>query len=123
MVDVMPTGLGHAPTPLAGDLGGRTPAQFRVRLDAIVVVLPGGKNRSGVGQRREQRLVEAFVAQPAVERFHKAVLRRLARRDVAQFDVPLLRPAQGRGRGQLGPVVAYHRQRLAAAAFVRARSG
>ena len=37
-------------------------------------------------QRRERRLVEAFVTQPAVEGFHKGVLRRLARRDVVPFD-------------------------------------
>jgi hypothetical protein len=33
MVDVMPT-------PLAGDLGGGAPAQFRVRPDRVVVMLP-----------------------------------------------------------------------------------
>ncbi len=50
------------PTPLAGDFGGGAPTQFRVRPNRVVVVLPGGQDRSGVGQRGEQRLVEAFVA-------------------------------------------------------------
>ena len=55
------------PTPLAGDLGGGAPAQFRVRPDRVVVVLPGREDRSGVRQRCEQSLVQAFVAQPAIE--------------------------------------------------------
>jgi hypothetical protein len=38
-------------------------------------MLPGGQDRSGMGQRGEQRLVEAFVAQPAIERFHEGKIK------------------------------------------------
>lgn len=41
------------------------PAQFRVRPTSVVVVLPFSKLRPSVGQRREQRLVLAFIAQLA----------------------------------------------------------
>jgi hypothetical protein len=36
-----------------------------------------------IGQRCEQVLVQALVAQATIERFHKAILLRLARGDVA----------------------------------------
>ena len=49
------------------DLGGRAPTQFRVRPDRIVIVLPFGQLRPCMGQRCEQRLVQAFIAQLAVE--------------------------------------------------------
>jgi hypothetical protein len=48
---------------LAGDLGGGVPVQFLVRPDRIVIVPPGSEHEPGMGQRGEQRLVEAFVAQ------------------------------------------------------------
>ncbi len=77
-------------TPLAGDPGGGVPAQLRVRPDRVAAMLSGGQYRPSVGQRGEQRLVEAFVMQLAVEGFREYVLRRLARRDVIPFDVPFL---------------------------------
>lgn len=61
------------PDTFAGDLGGGLPAQFRVWSDCVVVVLPGGQHEPRVGQRGEQRLVEAFVAQAAVETLDEAV--------------------------------------------------
>ena len=73
---------GMPPATLTGDVGGGLPAQFRVRPDVVVVVPPGIEHEAGVGQRREQRLVEAFVTQAAVEAFDEAVLHRLARCDV-----------------------------------------
>ena len=94
MVDVIATG------PLTGNLGGGATAQFRVRPQDVVVMRPGGQDRSCVRQRCEQRLVQLFIAQPAVERFKKGVLRWPARCDVVQFDVPLFRPAQDRSQGQ-----------------------
>ena len=57
----------------------------RVWPDRVVVVPPCGEHEPGVRQRGEQRLVEAFVAQTAVE-VHEAVLHRLARRDVVPLD-------------------------------------
>jgi hypothetical protein len=55
------------PDTLAGDLGGGRPAQFRVWPDRIVIVPPGSQHEPGMGQRGEQRLVEAFVPQATVE--------------------------------------------------------
>jgi hypothetical protein len=49
----------------------------------------------------EQSLVEQFVTQPAVEQFHERVLHRFARRDAMPINLPLLCPAQDRGRDQL----------------------
>ena len=56
-------------------------------------------------QRSEQRLVEAFVAQPPVEALDEGVLCRLAGRDIVPGDPPLGRPAQDRHAGQLRSVV------------------
>ena len=62
-------------------------------------------------ERDEQRLVEAFVAQAAVEALDLAVLLRLAWRDVVPLDRALLRPPQDRQAGQFGAVVADDHQR------------
>jgi hypothetical protein len=51
-------------------------------------------------------LVQAFIAEPAVEALDEPVLLRLARRDVVPGDATFLMPAQHRVRGQLGAVVA-----------------
>ena len=64
-------------------------------------------------KRAEQRLVEQFVAQAAVETFDEGVLLRLARGDVMPLDAGLLRPAQDRHAGQLGAVVGDTGGRLA----------
>ena len=100
------------PDTLAGDLGRRLPAQFRVRPDVVIVVPPGHEHEAGMRQRREQGLVEAFVAQAAVEAFDEAVLHRLARRDIMPFDLTRLRPAQDRRRRQFGSIVADDHMRL-----------
>ena len=44
----------------------------------------------------EQVLVEALVAQPAVEALHEAILHRFARCDVVPFDAAFLLPRQDR---------------------------
>ena len=46
----------------------------------IVVVPPGGQKRAGLGKRREERFVQAFVPEPPVEALDEGVLRRFARR-------------------------------------------
>ena len=101
--------------PGRSDLSGRGAAETGVRSDVVVVLLPGGQNGPGVRQRREQRLVQAFIPKPPVEAFHEAILHRLAGGDVVPLDPVLLAPAQDRHAGQLGPVVAVHQQRRAAA--------
>ena len=65
-------------------------AQSTVRPGVVVVVLPGRQHGSGLGERGEQRLVEQFVAQPAVEALDEGVLGRLAGRDVVPLDPYLL---------------------------------
>ena len=50
-------------------------------------------------------LVEAFIAQLAVERFDEGILDRLAGCDEAQLHATLVRPAQHRLAGQLRAVV------------------
>ena len=92
------------PDTLAGDLSGCLSAQFRVWPDVVVVVPPGAEHEPGVGQRGEQCLVEAFVAQTTIEALDEAVLHRLARRDVVPLDPALLRPAQDGRRPQLGAI-------------------
>lgn len=44
----------------------------------VVIAPPGFQHGTGVRQRFEQRLVQQFVAQAAVEAFAEAVLLRLA---------------------------------------------
>ena len=78
-----------------GSIGGRQPANTTMRPHMVVVVAPEPQHRAGVAERYEQRLVEAFVAQAAVEALDVAVLLRLAGRDVVPFDPPVLRPPQG----------------------------
>jgi hypothetical protein len=53
----------------------------------------------------EHLLVEAFIAQLAVERLHEAVLLRLARRDVVPGDTGPVLPFQDRPAGQFRAVV------------------
>ena len=73
--------------------------------DVVVVVSPEGQPAVGIGEAVEGLLVEAFVAQAAVEVLDAAVLLRLARVDVAPFDAVLVGPLQDRLGGELGAVV------------------
>ena len=50
-------------------------------------------------------LVQTFVAEATIERFHEAVLLRLARRDVMPFDAGVLAPGEHGMTGQFGSVV------------------
>ena len=59
-----------------------------------------------MGEGSEQRLIEQLVAQAAVEALDKAVLLRLAGRDVVPADARLIRPLQDGVRGVLRAVVA-----------------
>ena len=58
----------------------------RMRSHAIVIVAPCGKHGAGLGERRECRLVQALVAQPADEALGERVLLRLAGLDVVPVD-------------------------------------
>ena len=76
-----------------GDFGGCFTAQARMGSDGVVVLLPGGEFDPSVTDRREQHLVQAFVAEPSVKAFHKAILHWLAGCDVVPVDGPLLAPS------------------------------
>lgn len=67
---------------------------------------------SGLSERREQGLVEALVAEAAVEAFDEAVLHRLSGGDVVSFDLGLLAPFEDGHAGQLRAVVRDNRIRL-----------
>jgi hypothetical protein len=53
---------------------------------------------AGLVEVGEQVLVQALVAQAAIEALEKAILRRLAGCDVMPFDLKLLLPSQDRVR-------------------------
>src|ERR1700761_6499158 len=78
----------------------------RMWSDLIIVMLPCRQHSASLSQRGEQRLVQAFIAQPADEAFRERVLLRLARCDVVPPNLALLAPAQDRGAGQLRTIVA-----------------
>ena len=88
----------------AGSIGGRQPAYTAMRPHIVVVVAPSPQHRPRMAHGREQRLVQAFVAQATIEALDVAVLLRLARRDVMPLDLLVLCPAQDRQAGQLGSV-------------------
>ena len=81
------------PDTFAGDLSGGLSAQFRVWPDRVVVVPPGSQHKPGMGQRGEQGLIEAFVAQTAVEALDETVLHRLAGLDELKFHAYALAPS------------------------------
>src|SRR5215472_360178 len=83
----------------------------RVWSHPIIVTLPRRQHSTRLAQRGEQRLVQAFVTQPADEAFCKSVLLRLAWCDVVPADLALLAPAQDRRARQLRTVVADTQQR------------
>ena len=56
-------------------------------------------------ERGEERLVQKFVAQSAVEALDEGILLRLAGRNVMPLDPSLLCPAQYCHAGELGAVV------------------
>jgi hypothetical protein len=60
-----------------------------MRPDLVVVLLPGGEHGARLTHRAEQRLVQAFVAQLAVEAFDEGVLLRLAGRDIVPADASI----------------------------------
>lgn len=66
----------------------------------IVIVTPGFDGRPRLGWAQEYMLVEALVAQAAVERLDEGILHGLARRDVMPVE-SAERPAQHCGAGQL----------------------
>ena len=71
-------------------------AQRAVRSFLIVILSPRLHELAGIGQPEEPLLVQAFVAEAAVEALAEGVLDRLARIDEVQRDRVLLRPLRQR---------------------------
>ena len=71
----------------------------------VVIDPPGFDDAPGITETVEEMLIEALVAQPAVEAFDEGVLCRLSRRDVVPLDAGLTDPSQDRMTGQLRPIV------------------
>ena len=86
----------------------REPVEARMRSVIVIVVTPARDDLAGMAVAAEEVLVEAFVAQPAVERLDEAVLHRFARRNVVPVDAARLPPLKNGVRGQLGAVVRDH---------------
>src|SRR3954469_8792662 len=70
------------------------PGNPGVRSGGVIVSAPQGGRHAGLGQRCEQRLVEQFIPQAAVEALDEAVLHRLAGRDVVPLDLVLISPGE-----------------------------
>jgi hypothetical protein len=66
-----------------------------VRPDRVVLPPPVAEHHPGVTQGGEQNLVDALIAQPAVEALAEGVLLRLALGDVMPGDTMLLSPVPG----------------------------
>src|SRR5437588_10382429 len=89
------------------------PVEARVWAFRVVVDPPCVDDPTCRGQAGEYMLVEALVAEAAVEALHEPVLLRLARRDVLPGHAAVLLPAQDRMRRQLGAVVTDDHRRIA----------
>jgi hypothetical protein len=76
-----------------------------MRPDIVVSVAPESQLSAGIGQAVEDLLVEAFIAQAAIEALDAAILLRLARVDVMPLDLVVVRPLQDRLAGELGAIV------------------
>ena len=74
--------------------------------DVIVILPPCLDEMTGMGERQEPVLVEAFIAELAVEAFGVAVLCWLARSDVVPFDMVMMCPLQDSPAGEFRAVIA-----------------
>src|SRR5260364_155514 len=76
------------PTRIAGgrELGWRLPSELGVRSNVVIVGLPASERNAGLAERGEQRLVQHFIPQAAVEALDEGVLHGFPRRDVVPGD-------------------------------------
>jgi hypothetical protein len=84
--------------------GGCLVSQRGMRPDVVVVVAPEGQFAADICQAVEDLLIEAFVAQAAIERFDVAILLRLSGVDVMPLDAVRGGSLQDRLAGELGAV-------------------
>lgn len=75
----------------------------------VVVGPPLVDFMSSIGQAQKPVLIEAAIAELAVEALDEGILCRLARLDEGQRDLPLTRPEEHRLAGQFGAVIADNR--------------
>jgi len=86
----------------------RAIAQGTVRALLVVVLTPVFDQGAGFRQHREPVLIEAFVANLAVETLHIGVLHWLAGLDELLLHAALIRPVVQRPTGELRAVVGHH---------------
>jgi hypothetical protein len=79
------------------ELGRCEPVEARVRSYYVVVDPPFFDDSSRLVEIGEQVLVEALVAQTAIEALDEAILHRFARSDVVPLDAAILRPGDRAG--------------------------
>src|SRR5512137_2990385 len=91
-------------------------AETRVRPFPIVFDSPPFDFASRVVKRDEDMLVQALLAQPAVEALDEGVLDRLARLDELQLNAALVGPLIEYAAGKFRPVVALNHCRQSASA-------
>jgi len=73
----------------------------------IVILLPVSDLLSRFIQRREKRLIEAFVSEAAIEAFDEGILCWLCGRDIMPINFRFLAPLQNRGAGHFVEKVAF----------------
>ena len=128
MLIVVGFGLGNRAGCVAGRFLNR-PARYGrgfvpqrgMRSNVVVVVTPQRQLLAGIGEAVEYLIVQAFVAQAAVEAFDQPVLlrmrrirkqsgglfsRRLAGVDIVLGHAGIARPFKDRGAGELGAIIA-----------------
>src|SRR5512139_3352955 len=101
------------PAVLLGEASRWDATDAAVRAHLVVVATPVGDGLAGLLQRLEPVLVEALVAELAVEALDVAVLHGFARLDEQMPDVMLDRPGDESPAGELRPVVGSYRGRVA----------
>lgn len=94
--------------PLPGELSGCLVTQARMGPDLVIVIAPVGEHGLGLAQGAEQMLVQAFIPQPPVERFHKAILHNTSYAPLPEqrADFLILLEQDSRFTGEAGPFLA-----------------
>src|SRR5947209_6771557 len=91
-----------------------SPSELRVWSSVVVVGPPAAKRGAGLGQGREQRLVQELIPQSTIEALDECVLHRFAWRDVVPSNSALVRPCEYGVAGEFTPIVADHHLGFAA---------
>lgn len=103
--------IGVLCTRVSCKLSWRDASATAMRSHLVVVTPPVSDHVTCLSQRREPVLVQAFVAERAVEAFDVAVLHWAPRFDEKVLDAVLLRPGDKGAAGELGAIVRSHTAR------------